>query len=133
MNTSLKYLGIALLVLCACEKQMEEPEPSSDYRSEWVGEYKVWAECFSWMLGEPYETTSYWDTVTVAILPGSQDSLLIDGQVKIQMDTSGYFFSSPFPSNWYELTLWDDSISITTHGGGLGGGYGCSKLGAKIP
>jgi hypothetical protein len=130
------YLILFTLVLFSCAKsevKMEpEPEAPADYRSAWVGDYDVFSSCYSWMLGEPGTTSEFNEVITVSIIPGTSDSISLNGTMNIPIDSNGTYFSSPFPSNYYDLRLWQDSLEIHFNSGGLGGGSGCSKVGVKI-
>jgi hypothetical protein len=136
MVKPLTYIGLALAVLFvfSCKKETDEPVAPipEDYRAKWVGEYEVAVKCYSWILGGEYTSTESTDTISVAIVEGSVDSLAINGSMHIPIDSSGTYFNSPFPSNYYSLSLWNDSISIHWNSGGLGGGNGCTYTGFKL-
>lgn len=120
-----------MLVLVSCEEsELDQEGVSNDYRTQWVGDYHTMGSCHGW--GATPGNSALDDTVSVAILTGTSDSLLIGGIMEIPIDSSGYFYTFQSGSNWYQLNLWDDSLRIAWAYGGLGGGMHCAKIGAKI-
>jgi hypothetical protein len=133
MKYSYSIILFTLLFFSCVKSEVElEPEAPADYRTVWVGDYSMLSNCYSWMLDEPGTSNEFTEIISISIIPGSTDSISLNGTMNIPIDSNGTFSSSPFPSNYYNLRLWQDSIEINFNSGGLGGGSGCNKLGVKI-
>lgn len=133
-DRAIRGAALAMLVLvlgCSKDETAPSPGPALDYRFQWVGDYLVERTCNSWDINGNNNTTVVWDTISVTVICGTADSIMVD-QARLPVDSSGYYYSNPFPSTWYELQFRPDSISVRWASGGLGGGTNCNSIGARI-
>ncbi|MFN5324288.1 MAG: InlB B-repeat-containing protein, partial [Bacteroidota bacterium] len=104
----------------------------ADYRDPVVGTYSGTRESGYWSNSNPigYDTT-YAYSFQVLKHPNSSDSIIVDG-VTYPIDSTFYYYSSPYPGIIHELKFPSDSCIVYDYSGGLGGGSYTRKKGRKL-
>lgn len=132
-------LFVLVLGFIACEKEKLTTSGGGsttliDYRDKYVGNYKCHKICTFWTLSQPQIDTTFNDTLSLEVKkhPVYSNKIIV-GTDEIPMDTSGYYTGYYNPSNYknYAISFYNDSISISTFNGGLGGGTSCNTKGHR--
>lgn len=128
------------LIITSCIKEKNNPSGGSattgqtDYRDKYVGNYFSRKLCTFWTLNQQQIDTVFNDTLTVSVIknPSISTQLIINGDV-IEIDTSGSYtgYYNPAAYKNYAVSFYNDSVSIRTFSGGLGGGTSCYTDGVK--
>jgi hypothetical protein len=120
-----------LVLLAACAEDGDAPTPASDYRDPVIGQYNGTYNQYTWMMGSPaFIFDSTWAYSFSVLKDSSPDKVIANGAL-YTLDSNLSFYESPSPGQVRSFSFSNDTVTLYSRSGGLGGFSSTTITGKK--